>query len=382
MAVKEGGAPSRTLFGQGFGRRAEPASTSAESRPKDSLFPKWRSALPSNLHKQVVPSFLEHARSYEVQYRVIHGYRRAFVHVGSGPALLLIHGIGNDLDSFREIIPRLAEKYTVIAPDLLGHGRSAKPHADYSIAAYANAMRDLLSVIGIERVTVVGHSLGGGVATQFAYQYPERCERLVLVSTGGVSRSVNPMLRLATAPAADVFMALLNVGAVESAVRLVFAALAYVDADIAVDGADVFHMFDSLRDSISRRAFVRTLRAAVDLRGQIVTMLDRCYLTVGMPTLLVWGGRDAVIPIEHARIAHAAMPGSRLEIFENAGHFPHHTEPDRFVEVLDNFLTTTQAATYSVDQWRTLLRSGRQGVRQQLRTSVTPPALVEVQPIA
>ena len=114
------------------------------------------------------------------------------------PALLLIHGIGDSSDTWRPVLQALARTHTVIAPDLLGHGRSEKPRADYSVAAYANGMRDLLSVLEIDRVTVVGHSLGGGVAAQFAYQFPDRCERLVLVDSGGVGRSVSPLLRLAT----------------------------------------------------------------------------------------------------------------------------------------------------------------------------------------
>ena len=134
---------------------------------------------------------------YELQYRTVHGYKRAFVMAGKGPVLLLIHGIGDSSETWRELIPLLARDHTVIAPDLLGHGRSDKPRADYSVAGYANAMRDLLSVLGVEHATVVGHSLGGGVAMQFAYQYPDRCERLVLISSGGVSRPsfVNPSFR-------------------------------------------------------------------------------------------------------------------------------------------------------------------------------------------
>ena len=134
------------------------------------------------------------------QFRNVHGYRRAFIKAGSGPALLLIHGIGDNADSWADVIPELAKDYTVIAPDLLGHGQSDKPRADYSIGAYANAMRDLLSVLDVDRVTVMGHSLGGGVAMQFAYQYPERCERLVLVGTGGVGHEVNPVLRFVALP--------------------------------------------------------------------------------------------------------------------------------------------------------------------------------------
>jgi len=303
------------------------------------------------------------ARSPELerltQYRVIHGYRRAFVHVGSGPAVLFIHGIGNSLDSWAAQIADLSRDHTVVAPDLLGHGRSDRPRADYSIAAYANAMRDLLSVLDIEHATVVGHSLGGGVATQFAYQFPERCERLVLVSSGGVSRSVHPALRMASAPGSEHVLALLGVPAIKPVARAFFRALRVLDDDLAIDAPELLSMFDSFGDHTTRQAFTRTLRAVVDRHGQVVTMLDRCYLTQGMPTLLVWGRRDAVIPLDHALAAHEAMPGSRLVVFDEAGHFPHHADSARFCALLREHLATTQPASYSKDQWRALLRRGR-----------------------
>jgi len=294
-----------------------------------------------------------------VQFHTIHGYRRAFVHIGRGPAILLVHGIGDSLRTWRNLIPRLAKDHTVIAPDLLGHGQSEKPRADYSVGGYANAMRDLMSVLGVERATVVGHSLGGGVAMQFAYQYPERCERLVLVSSGGVSREVNPILRLASTPNADLALPLLQLGATRLVVKSALTLLRLLSTDIGRDADDLLRVFDALPDATARRAFGRTLRAVVDWRGQVITMLDRCYLTRGMPTMLVWGAHDAVVPYSHAHIAHAAMPGSRLETFEGAGHFPHHTDENRFLEVLRDFLATTAPASFSREEWRALLRAGR-----------------------
>ena len=316
----------------------------------------------------------------EVQCRVIHGYRRAFVHVGSGPALLLIHGIGDSLDSWRHVIADLARDHTVVAPDLLGHGRSDKPRADYSVAAYANGMRDLLSVLDIERATVVGHSLGGGVATQFAYQFPERCERLVLMSTGGVARAVNPALRLATAPGADRVLALAPWALSTRAIHAFFWGLALWGRDLSLERDSALELLAPLKDSTSRRAFVRTLRAVVDLEGQVVTMLDRCYLTAGMPTLLIWGDRDAVIPVEQARIAHAAMPGSRLEVFGNTGHFPHHADPGRFLRVLREFLASTEPAAYTAQQWRALLRAGPNAPGLQASRAPLPQPRVRALP--
>jgi pimeloyl-ACP methyl ester carboxylesterase len=296
---------------------------------------------------------------YDVQYRIVHGYRRAFVHAGQGTPLLLIHGIGDSSDTWQHVIPELARDHLIVAPDLLGHGRSDKPRADYSVAAYANAMRDLLSVLDIERVTVVGHSLGGGVAMQFAYQYPERCERLVLISTGGVSHEVHPALRLAATPLADLFLPLLRLTPVSFAGMASVRVLEVLRTDLGRDADHLLRMFESLPDATARRAFVRTIRAVVDWRGQAITMLDRCYLTRGMPTLLMWGAHDAVIPMHHGEIAHRAMPGSRLEIFPDAGHFPHHADPARFVSVLREFIATTSPASFTTEDWRTLLRRGR-----------------------
>jgi pimeloyl-ACP methyl ester carboxylesterase len=293
-----------------------------------------------------------------VQHRVIHGYQRAFVRKGRGPALLLIHGIGDSSDTWEPLVDELAREYTVIAPDLLGHGRSAKPRADYSVAAYANAMRDLLVALDLDRATVVGHSLGGGVAMQFAYQYPERCERLVLVSAGGIARDVHPILRLVSSPIAELVLPLLRLPGARHVGWLVLEALRWLGTDLGGDSGDFQRLFDALPDPTSQRAFVRTLRAVVDWRGQVITMLDRSYLARGIPTLLMWGTRDPVVPYWHAHLAHAAMPGSRLYSFDGAGHFPHHYDAPRFLAVLQAFIAATRPAIHRPDEWRALLRSG------------------------
>ena len=291
-------------------------------------------------------------------YRTIHGYRRAFIKAGSGPAILLIHGIGDSADSWLDIIPALARDYTVIAPDLLGHGQSDKPRADYSIAAYANAMRDLLAVLDVERVTVVGHSLGGGVAMQFAYQFPERCERICLISTGGVAHEVTPLLRFASAPNADLVLPLIGTPTARLLGKLTFGVLQALNTNLGLDAHHLMRVFDALPDASARLAFVRTLRAAVDWKGQAITMLDRCYLTQGMPTLLVWGARDAVIPVAHAYKAHGAMPGSQLEVFPDVGHFPHKDDPEHFIRLFRAFYAGAEPNTYSAEDWRSVLRRG------------------------
>ncbi|MGW8724925.1 alpha/beta fold hydrolase [Streptomyces sp. NPDC055808] len=296
-----------------------------------------------------------------LRHRVVHGYRRAYRTAGQGPPVVLIHGIGDSSATWAELIPGLARRYTVLAPDLLGHGASDKPRADYSVAAYANGLRDLLGVLGVERATLVGHSLGGGVAMQFAYQYPELTERLVLVGAGGVGREVNPVLRAATLPGAELALALLARPALRRPTRLVVELMRLLGTDLGQDAPDLLGLVDALPDARSRSVFVRTLRAVVDPRGQVVTMLDRCYLTAGMPTLLIWGSRDSVVPEAHAHRAHAAMPGSRLEVFEGAGHFPFHTDPARFLALVEDFIESTPPADWSPGHWHDLLRAGRFG---------------------
>ena len=295
-----------------------------------------------------------------LRYRTIHGYRRAYRLAGSGPVLLLIHGIGDSSRTWLHVLPELARRFTVLAPDLLGHGGSDKPRADYAASAYASGMRDLLGVLDIDRVTVVGHSLGGGVAMEFAYQFPYRCERLVLVGTGGVGRGVHPVLRWATAPGAEFVLPLVTAQPVQYLARQLEPVIRIVGGfGMGSDFHYVLERYQSLADDTARSAFLRTLRSVVDWRGQVVTMLDRCYLTRRMPTLLVWGDQDQVVPARHARVAHAAMPGSRLEIFENAGHFPHQAEPLRFIKLLTEFHTETAPAPFDPDEWREMLRAGR-----------------------
>jgi pimeloyl-ACP methyl ester carboxylesterase len=295
-----------------------------------------------------------------LQFRTIHGYRRAFRIAGSGPGILLIHGIGDNSSTWDTVQTNLAQRFTVIAPDLLGHGKSDKPRADYSVAAYANGMRDLLSVLDVDRVTLVGHSLGGGVTMQFAYQYPQLVDRIVLVGTGGVTKDVHFLLRLASLPMGSEAMAFLRLpGAVPTlqvAGRVIGAALG--STSFGRDLPDALRVLAELPEPTASAAFSRTLRAVVDWRGQVVTMLDRCYLTESVPVQLIWGAQDSVIPVSHARMAHAAMPGSRLEIFDRSGHFPFHDDPHRFVEVLERFIDSTEPAAYDQDLLRHLLRTG------------------------
>lgn len=302
---------------------------------------------------------------YDVQFVTLHGHRRAFVKVGKGPVVLLLHGLGCDHTTWEPVIESLSRRYTVIAPDLLGHGQSDKPRADYTLGGYANGMRDLLTVLGIEKVTVIGHSFGGGVAMQFAYQFPERTERLMLVASGGLGPEVSPAIRAISTPGFHQVMGLLTLPGVRHAGIAGMRGLARRPWKLTRDLDEVAEIYDTFKDPRARHAIRHVVRAVVDWRGQIVTMADRAYLTEAMPMSVVWGRDDRVIPVRHANTAARLAPNARVEVIPGAGHFPHKDHPLRFARIVHDFIRTTEPASYSRARFRSLLRSG--GTAPRLR---------------
>ena len=298
---------------------------------------------------------------HEVQYVTIHGHQRAYVKVGSGPALLLLHGLGCDHTTWEPVIDSLAKRFTVIAPDLLGHGLSDKPRADYSVGGYANGMRDLLTVLGVDKATVIGHSFGGGVAMQFAYQFPERTERMMLVSSGGLGPEVTPAIRAITTPGFHQAMGLLTLPGVRHVGVTGLRALSATGLKATRDLDEVAEIYESFKDPQARAAIRHVVRAVVDWRGQIVTMADRAYLTDAMPMAVVWGRNDMVIPVRHASNAAALAPKARVEVIPNAGHFPHKDHPERFAKSVTDWVQSTQPAVHTRAKWRALLKGGRVG---------------------
>ena len=284
----------------------------------------------------------------------LHGRTISYLTAGEGPVLLLVHGIASDSEAWRASLPLLARRARVIAPDLPGHGASGKAPGDYSLGSLASSLRDLLVKLGHERATLVGHSLGGGVAMQFAYMFPERAERLVLLSSGGLGRSVNPLLRAATLPGSELVIAA-TIGPLTALGRAGVAAVRRIGLRVAPDLGEVGRGFAALADREGRAAFLDTLRSVVNFNGQRVDASDRLYLAVGVPTLLLWGERDPIIPAGHGLRARERMPGSRLVTFEDSGHFPQIDDPHRFAATVLEFLEETEPSRLTPESWSELL---------------------------
>ena len=291
---------------------------------------------------------------------LLHGRPVTYVEAGSGPVLLLIHGMAGNIGNWQMVIEALARHHTVVAADLPGHGASAPGAGDYSLGALAAGLRDLLVVLGHERATLVGHSLGGGIAMQFAYQFPEITERLVLVSSGGLGPEVSPVLRAAALPGAGLFIAA-TAAAGRSAGAALARGLAAVGLRPNADIAEVARGYASLADPDRRAAFLATLRSVIGIGGQRVRAGDRLYLAEGLPVLIIWGARDPIIPVHHGEQAHEAIPGSRLEIFDGVGHLPQIEAPGRFVAVLERFLEQTEAAQFDAREWRARFQTTANG---------------------
>jgi pimeloyl-ACP methyl ester carboxylesterase len=292
----------------------------------------------------------------------LHGHQVVYRIAGDGPPVVLVHGMVNASRHWAAVAERLAERHLVIAPDLIGHGDSATPRGDYSLGAHAAVIRDLLSALGIERATMVGHSLGGGVAMVYFWQFPERVERLALVSSGGLGDEVSPLLRSAALPGASALISLATHRLVTGNLDRAGVALRERGSWVGAQLQAVARALRPLESAGQREAFVQTLRAVIDRHGQRVSATDRLYLLRDMPTLIAWGERDRTIPVEHGIAAHRAIPGSRFVTIPGAAHFPHIERPDELAAALEDFIAATEPARYDEAMLEALLR-GRSAAR-------------------
>lgn len=268
----------------------------------------------------------------------LHGHDLSFVDSGDGPVVLFVHGILGSERQWRRLVDKVDDDHRVVVPDLFGHGDSAKPTGDYSLSSHAATLRDLLDHLGIDRVTLVGHSLGGGIAMQFYYLFPDRVDRLVLVSSGGLGREVSLALRSATLPGAEQVLSVIASTPVLDRVEALGRGARKIGWKPGAEIGAVWQGLTTLSDRDSRRAFLATTRAVIDFGGQSISAHDHLNAVVPPPTLIVWGSHDRMVPAWHALKAQRSLPDCRVELFEGAGHFPHLDDPERFARLLREFI--------------------------------------------
>lgn len=278
------------------------------------------------------------APGFPAQLVRLRGHDLSYVDTGSGSAILFIHGLLGSHENWTHLVDRLDNQHRVVIPDLFGHGASAKPVGDYSLGSHAAILRDLLDHLGIAKVALVGHSLGGGIAMQFCYLFPDRVDALVLVATGGFGRTVSPLLRSAVLPGAELVLPVIASSWVRGRVESVGKVVRELGWRPSADASAVWRGFTSLSDGESRRAFLATTRGVIDPGGQTVSARGHAVSTGHLRTMVIWGTRDRMIPVGHAHRANEVFPDAEVVLFEGAGHFPHLEQPDRFASVLEEFL--------------------------------------------
>ena len=278
---------------------------------------------------------------HDRKHVLLHGRDLAYRDLqGTGDPVLLIHGIGSSLDTWADIPDQLsAQGVRVIAVDLPGHGESSKGPGDYSLGSFACTLRDLLDHLGIDRVHLVGHSLGGGVAMQFAYQFPQRIASMLLESSGGLGEEAFTGLRAAALPGSEL--------AIRWAInQRTLTAASWLGDKLGRVGITPHALSPRALETVSwlgepdrRAAFLATLRSVVSPAGQRVSALDKLHLMESSRVLIVWGDRDPMIPMTHGQRAHTLLEGSRFVVFPGAGHEPHLHDPDRFVALVADHIS-------------------------------------------
>ena len=280
------------------------------------------------------PALQPYARS-----AVVRGTRLFYYDAGpSGqPPVVLVHGLGDEADTWRHILPALAMRRRVIAPDLPGFGRSDGPARGYSSAFFAQAVGALLAELRIDRATLVGHSMGAAIVQRLALARPDLAERLVLID-GGLATAPSrppPQIWLFLAPG-------LGEAAYTSLRRsqdMAYATLRpyYHDLDALPPDDRAFlreRVWARVWSAKQRRAFLSALRwLAIDGATRADAFRERAARR-GTPTLLIWGERDLIVPLAAGEALAAQIPGAELQAIAGAGHHPEHEQPAAVLELL------------------------------------------------
>jgi pimeloyl-ACP methyl ester carboxylesterase len=273
---------------------------------------------------------------------IVDGNRISYVEAGAtdAPPVLLVHGLLSDSGTWADdFAPLAACGLRPIAIDLLGHGQSDAPRGLYLLDDFALLLDHFMAAIGLSSATLCGHSLGGAIAVHFGYHYPDRVERLVLVSAGGLGREVSPALRMLALPGAETLTsAVLGRPTVQRVLRSPFVHRLFRLTPARL--VNLRRIGRTLFRADLRAAFFRSLRGVIGPRGQLGSFIEMEYLAAQLPTLVVWSERDVIIPVTHAHRTHEHLPGSTLVVFPGGGHEPHRRNAARFCEAVACFILT------------------------------------------
>ncbi len=285
--------------------------------------------------------------------------RISYVRGGSGPIVVLLHGLGACSYAWRYTLPVLTQHYTVYAFDLLGCGESDKPHVEYTVERLAATVTEGMETLDLRDVALIGHSLGGGVALQVYTNIPERITRVVLVDSGGMGRQVHWLLRMSTLPGAQGVLGALS----HPRFRVAAASRAMEQRrlrrlQVSTEEQQILTVLDRLRDPGARYAFLSILRNVADLGGQRQSALDHLG-DIHVPVLLIWGARDRTIPIEHGLHAASIIPSAHLEVLDRCFHRPQIEAPAEFNDLVLRFL--------HAEEWPPVTASLPQRIRRVMR---------------
>jgi pimeloyl-ACP methyl ester carboxylesterase len=275
-------------------------------------------------------------RAPEDHYINAGGLRTRFWDLGAGkPPVVLLHGLGASAEVWLHNIDALAVNHRVVVPDLAGFGLSARPSPAFSPLDYTAFLDDFMTALNIEHASLVGQSLGGAIALKYALQFPEKVEKLVLADCAGFGREVIWTLRLMSLPWIGEAVSYPT----RAGVRLFFTLAVRNPAVVTGDFLDFYY---GLFTRPGFQAFLlKIVRMLVDFRGarkEILAPLMEKLHDIGQPALIVWGEKDRVFPVAHARFGREQMANATLYIMQECGHIPNLERPDEFNRVVRDFL--------------------------------------------
>ncbi|RLI26008.1 MAG: hypothetical protein DRO52_03245 [Candidatus Hecatellales archaeon] len=250
----------------------------------------------------------------------IGGYRTRYVAEGSGKPVVLLHGLGSSLETWKANIGSLAQHFRVYAFDMLGFGLADKPKIEYRIGVFKDFLKGFLDVLGLERASIVGNSLGGLIAVWFAVHHQDRLEKLVLESAAGLEVGARYLIMN--------FMG--EWWTLESLKRF----YEYIYHDPSKVNKEILGLrLEVFSSPEAQHAYKSTLNMPREW-----AVLPEKLPSLERPTLIIWGAEDKLIPVKHAHQYHKLIKNSKLVVFEETGHVPHAEQPEKYNQTVASFL--------------------------------------------